>query len=112
MVPVNSFLYRLPRFPIHFPFPLLFVREAQSVSGQCLNLSDSGLYAEFSIPIAAESIGMVHLEPGGAVIEIPCSVAHSEGFRAGLLFAFTTREQEQMIRALVQAVAGTSAGEG
>ena len=105
MVPVNSFFYRRPRFPIHFPFPLLFVLGARSVSGQCLNLSDTGLYAEFTVPIATESIGVIHLQPVGTVIEVPCSVTHSEGFRAGLLFAFANREQEQMLRALVQAVA-------
>ena len=105
MVPVNSFLYRPPRFPIHFPFPLLFILGTRDVSGQCLNLSETGLYAEFTVPIATESTGIVHLQPVGTAIEVPCSVAHSEGFRAGLLFAFANREQEQMLRALVQAVA-------
>lgn len=105
MVPVNSFLYRPPRFPIHFPFPLLFLVGARRITGQCLNLSETGLYAEFTVPIAEESAGVVHLQPVGIVIEVPCSVTHSEGFRAGLLFAFADREQEQMLRALVQAVA-------
>lgn len=105
MVPVNSYLYRQPRFPIHFPFPLLFVVGTRSISGQCLNLSNTGLYAEFSVPIAEESVGVIHLQPVGTVIEVPCSVTHSEGFRVGLLFAFANREQEQMLRALVQAVA-------
>ncbi len=105
MVPVNSFLYRSPRFSIHFPFPLLFLVGTRRIAGQCLNLSETGLYAEFTVPIAAELTGIVHLQPVGAMMEVPCSVAHSEGFRAGLLFAFANREQEQMLRALVQAVA-------
>ena len=105
MVPVNSFLYRTPRFPIHFPFPLYFVMGTRVVSGQCMNLSATGLYAEFSVPIAAESVGVIQLRPIDILIEVPCSVAHSEGFRAGLLFAFADREQAQMLQALVQAVA-------
>lgn len=105
MTPVSSFLYRLPRFPIEFPFPVVFVLESRRVTGQCLNLSDTGLMAEFVVPVAKGMHGTLHMQPAGYVLEVPVSVAHSQGFRAGLLFAFANAEQQQMIEALVQAIA-------
>ena len=105
MTPVSPFLYRLPRFSIHFPFPVQCVVKDRGIAGQCLNLSETGLLAEFTVPLAVGTSGVAHLQPGGYVVEIPCSVTHTEGFRSGLLFAFSSREQEHLLRALVQAVA-------
>ncbi len=104
MAPVSSFLYRLPRFPIRFPFPVLFCFGPHRVEGQCLNLSRTGLLVEFGAPVATEAVGVVHLKPAGYVLEVPSTVVHREGFRAGLLFAFSNREQEQLVRALVEAL--------
>lgn len=109
MAPVSSFLYRLPRFAIEFPFPVLFVSRSHRFTGQCVNLSRTGLLAEFAVPIAEEAVGVVRLQPAGYVIDVPSSVVHSEGFRAGLLFAFANREQEQLLRALVHAVGDATA---
>ncbi len=104
VAPVSPFSYRLPRFPIAFPFPVLFCFGSHRVGGQCLNLSCTGLFAEFGTPVAVEAVGVVHLQPAGYVLEVLSSVVHSEGFRAGLLFAFQNREQEQLLRALVKAI--------
>lgn len=101
MTSISSFLYRLPRFDIHFPVE--FVTPAGTTAGRCLNLSDTGLLACFLLPLGGGEQGMLRLSPAGRVFDLAASVMHSDGQKSGLRFHFATDQQQQIIRALVNA---------
>ena len=102
MTLVSSFLYRLPRFHIHFPVE--FECEQTLTAGQCENLSDTGLLARFLYPLGTDSTGTLHLRPANRLFAVRATVSHSEGFQAGLRFQFADDQQRQVIRALVEIV--------
>ena len=107
MTPVSSFLYRLPRFHIHFPVE--FEHDATRVSGHCLNLSHTGLLAHFLYPLGEGVVGTVRLHPANRAFELRATVSHTESLNSGLHFLFADRQQEQVIRALVEIVSSQSA---
>lgn len=103
MTPVSSFLYRLPRFPIHFPVE--FVRAHHITIGRCQNISHTGLLARFTYPLPEGATGTLRLKPVDRTFDLLATVTHNDGLTAGLHFLFTGPEQEHVIRAVVEAVA-------
>ena len=102
MTSVSSFLYRLPRFSIHFPVE--FVRAHHITVGLCQNLSHTGLLARFTYPLPEGATGTLRLKPIDRTFDLLATVTHADGLTAGLHFLFTDREQEHVIRAVVEAV--------
>ena len=120
MTHVNAFLYRLPRFSSDFPVEFidgsgnspsvnLGLDHATATPGQCINLSLTGLLARFILPLGEGADGLLRLKPANRVFSLRASVTHTDGIRSGLTFHFRDSQEEQFIRALVEAIAGTSA---
>ncbi len=115
MTHVDPFLYRLPRFDSNFPVEFvhragtppshnLGLDPATATPGICLNLSDTGLLARFVLPLGKGAEGLLRLKPADRVFTLRATVTHSDGTRSGLHFLFRDNQEQQIIRALVEAV--------
>ena len=111
MTTVSDFLYRLPRFDIMFPIefvPASAPDDAAITTGRCLNLSNTGLLGSFAYPLGGGTSGIIRLKPASRSFPLQAFVTHSEGMRCGLRFSFTTDQERQVIRALVDTIANRS----
>ncbi len=117
MTQVDAFLYRLPRFSSDFPVEFvhgsgnppsinLGLDPATATPGQCINLSLTGLLARFVLPLGLGADGVLRLKPANRVFSLRASVTHTDGTRSGLNFHFRDSREEQIIRALVEAITG------
>ena len=96
---MESYTTRASR--IDLSFPVIFVSEEKLVAGHCLNLSESGLLANFDQPLELWSMGELLIHGSEAKFRVPVRVARANEYNAGLAFRFTSDEQRASIQALV-----------
>ena len=106
MTSVSAFLYRLPRFEISFP--LEFMLAETMTNGHCVNLSHTGMLAQFAYPLGTGAVGRIRLRPANRLFELRAHVTHSEGLRSGLQFDFSNDQEQQVIVALVEIISRQS----
>ena len=81
-------------------FPLTFTTEGEAIAGHCLNLSESGLYANFDQPLEVWTHGDLLLHFGDGTCGLAARVARTNGHEAGLAFAFKSDSERSAIRAM------------
>ncbi len=111
---IHSFAYRNPRLTA--TLPVEFLTEGGALFGHTRDISEGGLLVDFGEPVLPHTTGGVRLRLGHCVLELHAEVTHTEGFTAGLVFAFSSPRESAFIRAMLQALtaaaetSGTPAG--
>ena len=95
-----SSVYRAKRFDLSFP--LVFDERGTLSKGHCLNLSESGLLANFSPALDLWVMGNLLFEIAQNRVIVPARVARVDGREAGLSFSFINEAQREAVRDLVR----------
>ena len=69
-----------------FNVPIEFLCEGRIILGQCLNISDSGVLAQFEEPLDLWTTGELRVHAGQRSCKLAARVARVEGHEAGLTF--------------------------
>ena len=91
--------HRAPR--IDLSFPLEFDVEGEVIAGHCLNISASGLLANFSGSVEVWTEGDLHLHFGDNSRHVSARVARVNGNEAGLAFSFKGDHDREAIGAML-----------
>ena len=89
---------RAPRLDLSFP--LAFSVGGEVTAGHCLNLSESGLLANFNHPLDVWTHGELELHFADRSCEVAARVARADGNEAGLAFVFKNDGERAAIRAM------------
>ncbi|MGI4755516.1 MAG: PilZ domain-containing protein [Janthinobacterium lividum] len=93
---------------VDLSFPLCFVYEGQEIRGNCLNISESGLMANFEQELELWTTGRLQLSFARAAVTVGARVARCVERDAGLSFLFEAESERTAIRALVASAAAQS----
>ena len=86
---------------IDLSFGVMFTSDRKPVAGRGLNLSESGLLADFEEPLELWSTGELAIDGIDEPSRVPAFVARVDEHQAGLAFRFTSDKQREAIRTLV-----------
>jgi len=84
----RKFEYRLIR--ITAAFNVDFIAEGETFHGSCKDVSDTGIRAEFEVPMVVGSSGLLILRPSPRIFKIEAKVSHITNRQVGLAFVFET----------------------
>lgn len=94
MEKIRTFEYRPRR--IETGFAVDFESSARTSQGVCWNMAETGIRAEFALPVRLGEVGQLTLFHTGKVLQIGAEVAYVNGRQAGLIFRFRNdAEREQ-----------------
>lgn len=93
---------RATRF--HLDVVVSFVEDDRTYTGQCINVSQSGLLARFDNAPEPWSEGKVELETKEHYLNIHARVARRQGNEVGFAFSLKTENDRAGISILIQAV--------
>lgn len=82
-------------------FPVTLTIENQSLSGECINISESGMLARFPVSLELWTIGEATLHFAEGVLALRTRVARVLDLEAGLVFLFTNDDQRSTVAAAV-----------
>lgn len=89
-------------------FPLTYLADTRTeveVKGNCLNISESGLLADFAEAIELWTNGELLLHFGGGALGVRVRVARVNGNQAGVVFLYDGDEQRRTIAEVVASAA-------
>ncbi len=95
----NLYVPRAAR--VDLSLPLTFIAEGARQTGHCLNISGSGLLANFAHPPELWTVGELSITAAGINFIVPARVARVVGSEAGLAFAFANDAQREAAQQLV-----------
>jgi len=85
---IRKFEYRLCRIKIGFNVD--FIVEGLTYHGICKDISNKGIRAEFDVPLAVGSSGLLIFRPSTRVLTVAATVAYTRNRQTGLVFANET----------------------
>lgn len=92
----------LPRAErLDLSFPVEFRGADGRMGGSCLNVSESGMLAQFRLALELWTEGELWVEAGVTQLLIRVRVARVEDRQAGLAFRFADEDQRAKVRAVV-----------
>ena len=97
---MRRFLYRLPRFRTEVP--LDFIVGDTVFLGVCVNISESGLRANFSLPVVPGSEGLITLYWNDVGYQSHALVESVKQDEARIRFLFQSNEEHRTIHQLLQ----------
>ncbi len=91
----DQYRNRAPRLDLSFP--LEFTTDEGLINGHCLNLSESGLLANFDRQLDLWTVGDLVLHYGDQQCTLVARVARADGKEAGLAFSYKSDGERQAI---------------
>lgn len=91
---------RAARYELHVPVE--FLCDGRIILGQCLNISDSGVLAEFEEPLDLWTTGELRVHAGLRSCKLTARVSRVEDGHAGLTFRNTAGENTSTTCAVIQ----------
>ena len=86
---------------IDLSLPVTFFAEGTTEAGHCLNISASGLLANFAHAPELWTVGELTMEAAGIQLAVSARVARVDGSEAGFAFAFANDRQREAVHQLV-----------
>lgn len=91
---IRTFEYRPRR--IETGFAVDFESPARTSQGVCWNMAETGIRAEFAMPVRLGEVGKLTLFHTGKVLQIGAEVAYVNGRQAGLIFRFQSEAEREL----------------
>jgi len=85
-----------------YTFPLEFRGELTRVSGQCQNISETGLMARFRSPLELWTNGELWCNTGVFVLELRVRIVRATERDAGMVFRFRDERERAAVRSVVE----------
>ena len=103
---MRRFLYRFPRFRTNLP--LDFILGDSVILGACIDISESGLRATFSLPVVPHSQGLITLYRNDIGYQAHAVVESVKDDEARLRFLFPSEDERKIVRQLLQLLSHSS----
>ncbi len=103
---MRRFLYRFPR--LRTDLPLDFILGDAVILGACIDISESGLRATFSLPVVPGSEGLVTLYRNDTAYQAHAVVESIKDDEARLRFLFLNEDERKIVRRLLQLLSQSS----